>query len=64
MTYILQKKGGSAMNNMQKVQPEYSEPVEVEIKGYGCDDDCQQYFEKTVSLNCGWKDTDNTIPIW
>ena len=47
-----------------RVQPTYSDAVELEIKGYGCDDDCQQWFEKTVKLNCGWKDTDNTCPIW
>ena len=29
--------------------------LEVEIKGYGCDDDCEQYFEKTASKDCGWK---------
>ena len=34
--------------------------LEVEIKGYGCDDDCEQYFEKTASKDCGWKETDNT----
>ena len=50
--------------NRMRVQPTYSDAVELEIKGYGCDDDCQQWFEKTVKLNCGWKDTDNTCPIW
>ncbi|MBD5535890.1 MAG: hypothetical protein HDQ99_09595 [Lachnospiraceae bacterium] len=39
--------------------------LDVEIKGYGCDDDCEQYFEKTSSvLNCGWQETDNTWPLW
>lgn len=52
------------MKDMKKVQPVYSEAVEVEIKGYSCEDDCQEYFELTSDLNCGWKDTDNTIPIW
>ena len=30
--------------------------LEVEIKGYGC--------EKTASKDCGWKETDNTWPLW
>lgn len=38
--------------------------LEVEIKGYGCDDDCEQYFEKTASKDCGWKETDNTWSLW
>lgn len=38
--------------------------LNVEIKGYGCDDDCQQYFERVTSERCGWWATDNTCPIW
>lgn len=38
--------------------------LDVEIKGYGCDDDCEQYFEKASGENCGWHETDNTCPIW
>lgn len=51
------KKGGVIMGNKEK-------ELEVEIKGYGCDDDCEQYFEKTASKDCGWKETDNTWPLW
>ena len=49
--------GGVIMGNKEK-------ELEVEIKGYGCDDDCEQYFEKTASKDCGWKETDNTWPLW
>lgn len=49
---------------MLNIQPTYAEPVEVVIQGYGCGDDCQEWFEKTADLNCGWKDTDNTWPLW
>lgn len=38
--------------------------LEVEIQGYGCDDDCQQYFERVVAEDCGWHATDNTWPLW
>jgi len=37
---VILKKGGVIMENKEK-------ELEVEIKGYGCDDDCEQYFEKT-----------------
>lgn len=38
--------------------------LNVEIKGYGCDDDCQEYFEKKTGERCGWWPTDNTCPLW
>lgn len=41
-----------------------NQELDIEIRGYGCDDDCEQYFEKTSSEDCGWEETDNTIPIW
>ena len=47
-----------------KIMENKEKELEVEIKGYGCDDDCEQYFEKTASKNCGWKETDNTWPLW
>lgn len=38
--------------------------LDIEIKGYGCDDDCEQYFEKAnAEMGCGWDETDNTIPL-
>ena len=40
------------------------EELDIEMKGYGCDDDCQEFFEKTAGYNCGWKPTDNTSPLW
>lgn len=43
---------------------EENKEFEIEIKGYGCDDDCEEYFEKVSGNSCGWQETDNTIPIW
>lgn len=53
-----------------KVRPE--EELKIDVNGYsnvnplGCDNDCQQYFEKVSAEidNCGWYATDNTWPLW
>ena len=47
-----------------EIRPVYDDKMVAEVKGYGCDDDCEQYFENTPTLSCGWKQTDNTLPMW
>ncbi|WP_155811090.1 hypothetical protein [Petrotoga mobilis] len=53
-----------------KVRPE--EELKIDVNGYsnvnplGCDDDCDEYFEKVSQFidGCGWRETDNTSPIF
>lgn len=47
------------MDNKQNNQE-----LDIEIKGYGCDDDCQEFFAMAPGYSCGWKPTDNTTPLW
>lgn len=40
------------------------EEVTVEVKGYGCDDDCTEYFTNTVSQFCGYRATCKDTCWW
>lgn len=56
------KKGGIEM----KIKAAKAKELKIEVNGYGCDDDCDEYFEKkSASIDkCGWRETDNTNPLW
>ena len=47
-------------------KPEIENELIAEVKGYGCDDDCKEYFTKvSVAIdNCGWLPTPKTNDHW
>lgn len=45
--------------------PKVDDEVNVEVKGYSCDDDCRVYFEKISNkLHCGWAYTPHNSSGW
>lgn len=49
---------------MTKQKPEVGKEVKVEVKGYGCDNDCREYFPNTPTLKCGWANTPKDNNWW
>lgn len=51
---------------MLEKKPEIGNEVEVVVKGYGCDDDCYEYFaKKSASIDhCGWKKSAKDSDFW
>lgn len=49
-----------------KVNPKQGKELKLNVNGYGCDDDCDEYYEKVSKDKdgCGWRKTDNTCPLW
>jgi hypothetical protein len=41
-----------------KINPEKKEELKLDVKGYGCWDDCQVLVSNNpIELGCGWKKT-------
>ncbi len=47
-------------------KPEFGDELRVQVKGYGCDDDCREYFPKASAKkdHCGWQKTPKDSNIW
>ncbi len=48
------------------MEKQNDQELDIEVKGYGCDTDCREFFPMTEdeSMGCGWDDVDNTWPLW
>lgn len=49
---------------MTKQKPEVDKEVKAEVKGYGCDNDCKEYFPSTAAMKCGWDYTPKDNDWW
>ena len=45
------------------VKPVIDTDLNVEVKGYGCDDDCDVWFSNANS-SCGWRETTEYCWFW
>ncbi|NOJ73112.1 hypothetical protein [Paenibacillus alvei] len=48
-----------------EIKPEEKKELKLEVKGYGCYDDCHVYFAHETSIwECGWHDTAETTTFF
>lgn len=51
---------------MKKLKPEFGNELHAEVKGYGCGNDCREYFPKQSAKkdHCGWQRTPKDTGLW
>lgn len=53
-----------AMEKKLNVKPEFDEQVKTEVKGYGCGDDCTEYYPRISGEGCGWNPGPKSCIFW